>query len=86
VGEFLAGVAVGASVVALIAIIVGPSRGVRRETGMDDEVETRLLLGLEPEVAADPVAEVDHPRDYDAAQIKELEDLAKAPKKRKHQD
>jgi hypothetical protein len=53
---------------------------------MDDEVETRLLLGLEPEVAADPVAELDHPRDYDAAQIKELEDLAKAPKKRKHQD
>ncbi len=46
---FWTGVLVGGAVVALVMIVLGPSRDVRAETGMDDEVETRLLLGLDPE-------------------------------------
>src|SRR5437867_1325180 len=44
-------VVVAVALAALVAILVGPSRRVRAETGMDDEVETRILLGLDPEPA-----------------------------------
>jgi hypothetical protein len=37
------------SVVVLILIVVAPWKRVRSETGIDDEAETRLLLGDDPE-------------------------------------
>jgi len=41
-------------VLVLSAIIVAPWKGVRREPPLDDEVETRLMLGHDPaEIAED---------------------------------
>jgi hypothetical protein len=80
---FLVGFVVGGAVVGLLVIVIGPSRQVRNETGIDDEIETRILLGLDPEPPTAPAIEIVHPREYDTAQIKELEELSKAPKKRK---
>lgn len=80
------GFVVGGVVVGLLIIVIGPSRRVRSETGMDDEVETRLLLGLDPEPDRDPptpILTATSAADYDPAQIKALEDLAKHPKQRK---
>ena len=37
------------SVVILILIVVAPWKRVRDESGLDDEAETRLLLGEDPE-------------------------------------
>jgi hypothetical protein len=37
------------SVVVLVLIVVAPWKRVRNETGLDDETETRLLLGEDPE-------------------------------------
>ena len=76
---FWTGVLVGAALVALAVIVLGPSRDVRAESGMDDEVEARLLLGLDPEPqvtqtesAADASVEADT-GDFDA--LRQLEDL-----------
>ncbi len=80
---FLVGFVVGGAVVGLIAILVGPSRRVRAEPALDDEVETRLLLGLEPEPTEAPVVQIPHPRDYETTHIRQLEELSKAPKKRR---
>lgn len=77
------GFVVGAAVVGFAVIVIGPSRRVRSETGMDDEIETRILLGLDPEPEAATVVEIVPARDYDTTEIKELENLSKAPKKRK---
>lgn len=83
---FLVGFVVGASVVGILVIVAGPTRRVRAETGIDDEIETRILLGIDPEpaaAAAEDDATIDHPRDYSAQDIKALEELAKHPKQRK---
>ena len=37
------------SVILLILIIVAPWRGVRNEPKLDDEIETRLMLGEDPD-------------------------------------
>jgi hypothetical protein len=37
------------SVLVLILIVIAPWKRVRNETGIDDEAETRLLLGEDPE-------------------------------------
>jgi len=37
------------SVVLLVLIVVAPSRRVRNEPKLDEEIETRLLLGEDPE-------------------------------------
>lgn len=80
---FLVGFVVGGAVVGLAVIVIAPSRRVRRETGIDDEIETRILLGVEPEPKTAPVVEIPYRHDYDRDQIKALEELGKAPKKRK---
>lgn len=80
---FLVGFVVGGAVVGLAVIVIAPSRRVRRETGIDDEIQTRILLGVDPEPRTAPVVEIPHPRDYDRDDIKALEELGKAPKKRK---
>jgi hypothetical protein len=38
----------GLSAVALVLIVVAPSRSVRADSGIDEEAETRLLLGEDP--------------------------------------
>lgn len=72
------GVVVGA-VAALLVIVFGFSPRVRAETGMDDEVETRLLLGLEPEPAAEQVPErpaaPSGPSELAPGDLRDLEEL-----------
>lgn len=80
--EFVAGFVVGAAVVGIIVIVVGPTRRVRAETGIDDEIETRILLGLDPEPDLADVVGIAHPREYTDDDISELEALAKAPQAR----
>jgi hypothetical protein len=47
-------IVVGIALVALLAIIVAPSRSVRAEGSLPDDVEARVLLGGSPrEIAAD---------------------------------
>jgi hypothetical protein len=74
---FFAGVVAGISAVALLVIVLAPSRRVRAETRLDREVETRLLLGVDPDL--DPLAEpatVEHARpDFGAAELQALRQL-----------
>ncbi len=83
--EFFAGTISGAALLGVVLIIIGPSRRIRSEPAIDDEVEVRILLGLDPE-PSDQEDETDSSQDsvrYSANQIKELEDLSRSPKKRK---
>jgi hypothetical protein len=74
------GVAVGIALVALVVILIGPSRAVRAETGMDQEAETRVLLTYYPEGVAEdamppaPPSPAVQPT-FDTAQIRALRDL-----------
>jgi hypothetical protein len=74
---FFAGVVAGMSAVALLVIVLAPSRRVRSEQRLDREVETRLLLGVDPDL--DPLAEpvnVEHARpDFGAAELQALRQL-----------
>jgi hypothetical protein len=56
------------SAVVLILIVVAPSRRIRREPPLTDEVETRLLLGEDPEELDRELAA----RDEGAAPVAEL--------------
>ncbi|MFM7225520.1 MAG: hypothetical protein ACKOBG_05615 [Actinomycetota bacterium] len=72
--QFAVGLVVGASVAALVIIVVGPSRRVRAERPLPPEVEAAVLLGRRPEEpdAANPA---EHPRQYTEAELAELRRL-----------
>jgi hypothetical protein len=76
--QFFAGVIAGIAAVGLLVIVLAPSRRVRAEARLDREVETRLLLGVDPEItsetAAVPAAE-DHQPDFGAAELQALRQL-----------
>lgn len=56
------------SAVVLLLIVVAPSRRIRREPRLSDEVETRLLLGEDPVALDRELAE----REEGAAPVAEL--------------
>jgi hypothetical protein len=73
---FLAGVVAGMSTVGLLVIVLTPSRRVRAEARLDREVETRLLLGIDPDL--DPLAEpasIESQPDFGAAELQALRQL-----------
>jgi hypothetical protein len=74
---FFAGVITGVAAVALLVIVLAPSRRVRAEARLDREVETRLLLGVDPDVAAEaePAPTVEHRSDFGAAELQALRKL-----------
>jgi hypothetical protein len=76
--QFAVGIIVGVSVAALFFIVVAPSRRVRAEKPLDRDVETKLLLGQDPDDPTIPPApSVDHPQPYssqDLAQLRKLGD------------
>ncbi len=80
--EFVVGFVVGAALMGILVIVIGPTRRVRAETGIDDEVETRILLGIDPEPQVASVVEITHPREYSNDDLAELESLSKAPQAR----
>jgi hypothetical protein len=74
--EFVVGIVVGASAAALLMILIGPSRRVRSEPPLSREIETKLLLGQDPEQPTIPPApRVDHPRQYSATELAALQRL-----------
>jgi hypothetical protein len=74
--EFIVGIVVGASAAALLMILIGPSRRVRSEPPLSREVETKLLLGQDPEQPTIPPSpRVDHPRQYTANELAALQRL-----------
>jgi hypothetical protein len=83
---FFAGVVAGISTVGLLVIVLAPSRRVRAEPGLDPDVETRLLLGVEPELdpPADPGDAENTRPDFGAAELQALRQLdSSRPSKRR---
>jgi hypothetical protein len=73
---FLVGLVVGASVVALVMIVIGPSRKVRAEQPLPRDVEAKLLLGQDPEQPTiPPPPRVEHPRQYSPNELAALQKL-----------
>ena len=75
---FLAGVVAGIAAVGLLVIVLAPFRRVRAEARLDREVETRLLLGVDPDVTGEtavvPAADDQH-SDFGAAELQALRQL-----------
>ena len=74
--QFVVGVVVGASVVALATIVIAPSRRVRAEPPLPREVEYKLLLGEDPDEKTIPPASEDHPAPYSPSDLAELRRLS----------
>lgn len=74
---FFAGVVTGIAAVGLLLIVLTPSRRVRAEARLDREVETRLLLGVDPEGddLRAPTEDDDSPTDFDAAELQALRQI-----------
>jgi hypothetical protein len=73
---FVVGFIVGASLAALLIIVIAPSRRVRSERALPREDVTRLLLGQNPdEPTMPPEPTVDHPRNYDASELQALRNI-----------
>jgi hypothetical protein len=69
---FFAGVIAGVAAVGLILIVLTPSRRLRQEARIDREIETRLLLGVDPE-PGERAGDADHaPADLSAKELQEL--------------
>jgi hypothetical protein len=74
--EFVVGIVVGASAAALLMILIAPSRRVRAEPPLSRDVETRLLLGMDPEQPTIPPApREEHPRQYTPNELAALQRL-----------
>lgn len=80
--EFGVGLIVGASVAALVMIVVGPSRKVRADGPLPPDVEAAVLLGRTPDESA-PAVGPEHPRQYTDAELAELRRLGSERRKRR---
>lgn len=81
--DFLVGVVCGLSIAGLVWIVVAPSRRVRAETGLDPEVETRLLLGETPdEDEAPSESSPEHPRQYGPEELQALRRIGQQQSRR----
>ena len=73
--EFFGGVVAGLAAAGLLLILLAPSRRLRAEARLDQEVETRLLLGVDPDADddTDSSAEPEAARtDFDTAELQAL--------------
>ena len=81
--SFVVGVIVGASVVGLLVIVVAPSRRIRAEKPLARDVETKLLLGQDPDEATiPPTPRADHPRQYSSQELAQLRRLGSSQTRR----
>jgi len=81
---FVVGIVVGASAAALLFILIAPSRRVRAEPPLARDVETKLLLGQDPEQPTiPPTPSVEHPRQYSAAELAALQRLGQESQRRR---
>jgi hypothetical protein len=81
--QFFVGVVVGASVAGLLVILIAPSRRVRAEPPLPRDVETKLLLGEDPDQQTIPPPTVDHPAPYSPEDLAELRRLSTRPRPRR---
>lgn len=82
--EFVVGLVVGASAATLLLIVIPPWRRVRAEKRLDRDVETRLLLGEDPdEVSIPPEASVEQPRQYTAEELAQLRRLGSSTRRKR---
>jgi hypothetical protein len=82
--QFVVGLIVGASVVALLMILIGPSRRVRAEPPLPRDVETKLLLGEDPDDPTIPPPSPEHPAPYSAKDLADLRRLSEnRPRRRR---
>ena len=78
---FFAGVVAGMAAVGLVLIVLTPSRRVRAEARLDREIETRLLLGVDPDIddagfaKPEESSSPEHQPDYDAADLQALRQI-----------
>ena len=83
---FVVGLVVGAAAVALLMIVIGPSRRVRAERPLPPEVEAKLLLGQDPEqptIPPPPRVDPDHPRQYSPNELAALQRLGDERRRRR---
>jgi hypothetical protein len=81
--QFVVGLIVGASLVALVMILIGPSRRVRAEPPLPRDVETKLLLGEDPDQPTIPPPSPEHPAPYSANDLAELRRLSEQRPRRR---
>jgi len=82
--QFVVGLIVGASAVAVLIIVIGPSRRVRNEPPIPRDVESKLLLGQDPDQPTiPPPPRVDHPRQYSPNELAALQRLGEEQRRRK---
>lgn len=87
--QFVVGLIVGASIVAVLMIVIAPSRRVRAEPPLPRDVATRLLLGQDPDqptIPPPPRSDAGtHPAPYspnDLAALRRLSTESRARRKR----
>jgi hypothetical protein len=81
--QFLVGIIVGAAIVGLIVILLGPSRQVRAEHPLPPDVEAKLLLGEDPDQPTiPPTRRPDQPRQYTPNELAALQRLSQQPKRK----
>ena len=82
--QFVVGLIVGASVVGLLMILIAPSRRVRAERPLPRDVETRLLLGEDPDSPPDPPpSPTAHPAPYSPTDLAALRRLSAESRSRR---
>jgi hypothetical protein len=74
--QFFVGLVVGASVVALLMIVIAPSRRVRAEPPLPRDIATKVLLGEDPDQPTIPPPSADHPAPYSPSDLAELRRLS----------
>ena len=74
--QFLVGLVVGASFVAVLMIVIAPSRRVRAEPPLPRDVATKVLLGEDPDQPTIPPPSADHPAPYSPSDLAELRRLS----------
>ncbi len=74
--QFFVGLVVGASVVAVLMIVIAPSRRVRAEPPLPRDVETSVLLGEDPDHAsAEPAPSAEPEAPFSPSDLAELRSI-----------
>ena len=81
---FIVGAVVGGSAVALLFIVFAPSRRVRAEGRLDRDVETKLLLGQDPDdPTIPPASSPSHEQPYSPQDLAQLRRIGQQQKRRR---
>ncbi|MEZ5169532.1 MAG: hypothetical protein R3A49_02145 [Acidimicrobiia bacterium] len=73
--NFLVGIVVGLSAAAIVVIVWAPWRKVREEPPLDETVESRILLGEDPDEIAREIDAQKRPTEHDEWNTAEMDAL-----------